>query len=101
MAEDLPFASASAGVDHIGGLLQQSGLSLIRGRGARDDVDARRHGGKQSAVVQAHRCAQGAEDACRKGDHGEATELHLAAARDFLRAAEQARTDGYHSLYMK
>lgn len=52
MAQDLPFASASAGVEPVGGFLQQPGLSLIRGRGARDDADARRHGGKQSAVVQ-------------------------------------------------
>ncbi|CAM9829046.1 unnamed protein product, partial [Ectocarpus fasciculatus] len=47
-----------------------------------------------SRAPQAHRCAQGAEDAVRKGDHAEATELHLAAARDFLRAAEQARKNG-------
>lgn len=38
---------------------------------------------------QAHRYGQGADDASRKGDHAAATELHLAAARDFFRAAEQ------------
>lgn len=46
------------------------------------------------SLSQAHRCALGADDAFRKGDLRGAMDLHLSAAKGFLRAAEQVGGGG-------